>query len=303
MKVSGVLAASALALFTISPADAADVSYRVAPPPAVFSWTGFYAGISAGYGFSNDRLSQSGSATTTTPPIEVGIPGPTVDSGTTASLISTQNRPNGPVATLQAGANLQLSRRWVVGLETDISSTGFHGTYNGSRQGSFPLDPLVALPPTTLTNSSSFTQRMEWLGTVRGRLGFTINDTILVYGTGGLAYGEASVSTQGSDAICTAFDPTIPVSSCTTTPSNSAFSKMRLGYTAGGGVEYAVSPNWSFKTEFLYWNLGSVGGSSTSSITGLDVTAVDTVTTTFTNTTRAQLAGSIVRIGINYKID
>ena len=74
---------------------------------------------------------------------------------------------------------------------------------------------------------------VPWFGTVRGRLGYAA-DRFMPYITGGLAYGkvEANVPGFGGD------------------------SETRLGWTAGVGAEYAFAPNMSWKTEYLYVDLG-----------------------------------------------
>src|SRR5262249_25510973 len=119
-------------------------------------------------------------------------------------------------------------------------------------------------PPGTLsaTAATTYEARIEWFGTVRGRLGFLINDQVLLYGTGGLAYGRVEVSgttnvggteaTNGTPAI-------IPV-----TPAAAAFSasQIKAGFVLGGGVEgkvsYLLPPGWTWKLEYLYVDLGSL---------------------------------------------
>ena len=76
---------------------------------------------------------------------------------------------------------------------------------------------------------------VNWYGTVRGRLGYAFNN-VLVYGTGGLAYGGVDSRIENSS--------TYKVSSTNT------------GWTAGGGVEYMFAPNWSGKIEYLHIDLG-----------------------------------------------
>jgi outer membrane immunogenic protein len=74
----------------------------------------------------------------------------------------------------------------------------------------------------------------EWLGTARARLGYAI-DRALPYVTGGLAYGQV----KG------------------TVPGVGSFSDTSIGWTAGGGFEYAFAGNWSAKLEYLYVDLGA----------------------------------------------
>ncbi|MGB8898002.1 MAG: outer membrane beta-barrel protein [Methylocella sp.] len=69
---------------------------------------------------------------------------------------------------------------------------------------------------------------IDYFGTLRGRYGYLFTPTLLVYGTGGFAYGGTGTS------------------SLTTTP---------LGWAAGGGLEWMFFPNWSLKVEYLYYEL------------------------------------------------
>jgi outer membrane immunogenic protein len=74
----------------------------------------------------------------------------------------------------------------------------------------------------------------NWLGTARARVGYAF-DRILPYVTGGLAVGEVQADVDG-----------INVATNTNT-----------GWTAGAGVEYAITNNWSVKAEYLYVDLGN----------------------------------------------
>lgn len=119
------------------------------------------------------------------------------------------------------GAQLGASVQWgnfVAGIETDISGTGIQGT--------------TSTPGGVTTMRSD----LDYFGTLRGRAGFAF-DRFLVYGTGGLAYAGLDNKLQvlgvgASDA------------------------GTQIGWTAGGGVEAAITPNWSVKVEYLYADLG-----------------------------------------------
>ncbi len=124
---------------------------------------------------------------------------------------------NGVVGGGQIGFNYQLSPLFVVGLETDFQGTSLSTSSGGG------YNPAVSLP---------------WFGTVRGRAGVALLDAhLLVYGTGGFAYGEVK------DAWASVNDT-------------------RTGWTAGGGVEWAFLPNWSAKLEYLYTDLKGNDGST-----------------------------------------
>lgn len=79
------------------------------------------------------------------------------------------------------------------------------------------------------------------VGTVRARLGFTPTERLMVYGTGGLAYGKVKTSLS-------AYDDGESFSA--------GNSKTKAGWTLGAGVEYAVTNNWTLKSEYLYTDLG-----------------------------------------------
>lgn len=140
---------------------------------------------------------------------------------------------SGALAGGQIGFNWQYEAL-VLGVESDIDWSGVKGsTSNGLCTG------------VVCTTSDS------WLGTARGRLGIAA-DHWLFYGTGGVAYG---------DIRFTDLPAPLAVSGTAT----------KIGWTAGGGIEYAFDRNWSIKAEYLYVSLDSAGfactpGCGTSSI-------------------------------------
>jgi outer membrane immunogenic protein len=77
---------------------------------------------------------------------------------------------------------------------------------------------------------------LQWLGSVRGRAGFALND-LLLYGTGGWAFGSVRNTSTNGGLV-------------------DAFTVSKSGWTVGRGAEYAVSPNWSAKLEYRYTDLG-----------------------------------------------
>jgi outer membrane immunogenic protein len=110
-----------------------------------------------------------------------------------------------------------------------------------------------------------------FLGTVRPRLGLTWGPW-LFYGTGGLAYANVDTTITGNTGN-------------TLSATNSDW---RLGWAAGGGIEYALGRNWSMRAEYLHTDLGRV------SISGV---ALDTNTYIW----RDHLTDNVLRLGVNFR--
>jgi outer membrane immunogenic protein len=222
-----LLAGAAFASMMAGAAHAADLPRRsapIAPAPIaaipVFTWTGFYVGVNAGYGFgSSDNNAR-------------------VYSGTTSFPVRGDNE--GFVGGGQLGFNYQIGT-FVLGLETDLQFADL-----GDR-GRFTVG----------TTTFQTRDADDYFGTVRGRLGVAF-DRFMIYGTGGLAYGD--VGPFGTDGI---------------------------GWTAGGGIEYAFTNNLTAKIEGLYVSLDR------------DRTPYTVGTTTFR--ARGEEEFGVVRAGLNFK--
>ena len=250
-------------------------------PPGATSWTGWYAGVNAGYIDSLGR-------TNTDAAILLPQFNDTRTAGDIASTATNQfnNRSSGFLGGAQAGYNYQFSRSFVAGLEADIQDSTLRQNLNVTSTAGQAAGPFW-VTTTTVSN------RLDYLGTVRARLGVTPIPNLLLYSTSGLAYGEVSSSTQIN------FNNTggaVPGSS------SGSFSGTRFGWTTGGGAEWMFSPNWTAKLEYLYYDLGSAeyatGGYSVNvtptSFSDFGTKSVGTSTTTHFN-------GNIVRVGVNYK--
>lgn len=128
---------------------------------------------------------------------------------------------NGFLGGAQIGYNWQAGQ-FLWGFETDIqgsnieSKLGFGAFGGGGGAGIGDLGTTV-----------------DYFGTVRGRVGISPWERTMVYATGGLAYGQVSTSFL------------IPLGE-----------KTKVGWTVGAGLEYMIAQNWSFKTEYLYVDLG-----------------------------------------------
>jgi outer membrane immunogenic protein len=211
-------------IFQIGVNYKAPVSSQTAPAAEEsaqsFNWTGPYAGVHLGYGWGN--------ADTNILPLPTGIPGDQVP-----STVSTH--PGGVVGGAQAGYNYQMGC-FVVGIEADLSMSGMSGSQNTS--------PIFFSSGPPFPGVISAQENINWFGTLRPRLGYTVRPNMLIYATGGLAYGDVSYSANCNFGPGFASYP-------------ASFSTTKVGWTVGGGVEYAVSKCWTIKAEYMYMDLGS----------------------------------------------
>jgi outer membrane immunogenic protein len=285
-----ILLASAGALALTGAAFAADLPSRAPPPvflPPPPMWTGFYVGINAGGTWSSNN--NVNTATANLDPGN-GLGSETIYNIASAAL-ATSSPPlssnAGFVGGGQIGYNYQFANSWLVGLEADFD--GVAGAHSQANQFS-TVTPVAPFPITqTLTDRKS----LNYLGTVRGRLGWLITPTWLVYGTGGLAYGSVNASTGIVQAVLN--DGVLP------SPYGSfgSVSSTRIGWTAGGGVEWMFLPNWSAKLEYLYYDLGSVTYGS-SPLANFSTVGGGTLFTLGAPVSRVSFKGNVVRAGINY---
>jgi outer membrane immunogenic protein len=271
------VAVAALVGFGAVAAQAADLPTRKEAPapvfvPPPFTWTGFYVGLNAG------GIWPSGSRSASLFDPDAGIDGGFLNASFPGGLGS---QSAGFIGGGQAGYNWQTGA-FVLGVETDFDGSTLSKSFNNI--GSPFVGPIAAAAGLgndflTINGKNSLT----WLGTTRARLGFvaTPDNRLMIYATGGVAYG-------GGNSQFTAFDAT------TNTFWNGNPSSSRVGWVIGGGVEYAVTNNITIKGEYLYADLGS---SSFNNI-------ATTTSPVFAGTTVSGKVGwnaSIFRAGVNYK--
>jgi len=248
MKRTLIVSAALASALVATGASAADLPvYTKAPAVAVvYDWTGYYIGTNVGYSFG--RGTTDGTQT-------IG----SLVAPATVTPISGRADVNGFIGGGQLGYNWQQGQ-WVFGLEGDIQFS------NERKSGD--VCTVAGCP----VGSTVFTRdyKLDWFGTARGRVGFLPAERILLYATGGLAYGNFSGSSS-----------TLPMNI-------GSWSKLNAGWTVGAGVEAALGANWSVKFEYLYMDLGNVGGSSAA--VGLNQWVFNT-----------KFTDNIARVGLNYK--
>ncbi|ARN82879.1 outer membrane protein [Methylocystis bryophila] len=207
----------------------------VAPPPPP-AWNGFYAGVNVSGGWINGVGSVSYIPYSDPRYGLFSNPG----GGSLANFLllpASQSSPSGnqggALGGGQIGYNFVVASKYLVGAETDFQG----GIIGGSNQGNLatfypsPFAPSGGIL-TPLVASSGYNVGLNWFGSVRGRLGYILAPTLLLYGTAGFAYGDV-----------TAFN----------------VSRTRTGWTAGGGAEWSFLPDsrWTAKIEYLFTDFGS----------------------------------------------
>jgi outer membrane immunogenic protein len=282
------LSVAALVLALTGSALAADLpSYKAPPPPPLPPpplWTGFYVGLNAGGTWSSSQNTSIGNFPALIGPLDaVGATGAAALSSSGILPTSTSGFMGGG----QIGYNWQFYNSFVAGIEADIQGVAA----SNSRGNGFGA---AVVPGNTAFTSVSFlsaSKSLDYLGTVRGRLGWLFTPTLLVYGTGGLAYGGVSSNTSY-------FQLFVPFPNGVN-PSFGAgsFSDTRVGWTAGGGLEWMFWPNWSAKVEYLYYDLGRV--SYAAAPAALSTTAGAIFGANFGQVS-TRFNGNIVRAGVNY---
>jgi outer membrane immunogenic protein len=267
-----LLATSAglLALGTVV-ASAADITLPVkaAPPaaPVYDSWTGFYIGGNAGSGLANTDIGGTSTGTFGGVPFQESF--------------SVSRSQHGPLAGGQLGINYEFSPHWVLGAEADIDWSNIKGSAT-------PCGAKVA----GRVDCLGVAGKIEDFGTVRGRFGYVF-DNLLVYGTGGLAWARDSetVSEACSGAKCpkTSNPLAFNTASSTTTP---------FGWTAGGGMEWRVMPNWLLRVEYLHLQFNRSSSAyalnGTVSVAGVATPVVSTANLSTTTSVE------VLRVGLSY---
>lgn len=231
------------------------------------SWTGFYVGGFGGY--TNGRANAKTSTTYVSPGgyfTDTAVPA--INSAGNRNLNS-----NGFNGGATAGYNYQKDK-FFIGAEVDF----------GSQRLSKNATSTVAYPCCAPGGSFTVSQtvKSDWMMTVRPRTGVALNKA-LVYATGGLAMANIKYDGRFTDT----FGPALETGS---------IKKMKIGWTAGAGMEFKVSNNWSVKGEYLYSQFGStsitVSGFQTSPTGSRGVN-------TFTHST--DLKSHSLRFGVNYR--
>jgi outer membrane immunogenic protein len=225
-------------------------------------WSGVYAGALLGGAWGEGSITRTvsaGNGAVVIPPTDITL--------INASSVHTTNH-----AGFTGGGELgynYASGSLLLGAETDFTAVDTNQTTTSTL-----TSPLLISPPVVYTLGEK--AQTDWMWTIRGRVGY-IAGPWLLYGTGGFALSEIKVKLNLSD---------------NRTPQDviaNSNSSTRAGWVAGGGIGYALTQNWSVKTEFLYADFG-----------GITTTAASSTGYVSLNTHSA-VHPILIRLGIDYR--
>jgi len=245
--IRALLLGAAGSLAIMGAASAADLSRGYAPPMPVWNWSGLYLGINGGWSWNDE-------------PVVVG------------SAIGLRPSRSGGLFGAHIGYNWQFTPEWVVGVETDASWADLFGSARVGVFGPFGFAP----DPFTI----AVTERVSALGTLRGRVGYAL-DNVLLYGTAGLAYGRTELTASVRDNLGCG-----PAGFCGAADS----SKWMVGWAAGAGFDWAFLPRWNLRAEYLHYDLGTMNQNL------IDPAVPNSVSVS------ASFRGEIVRGALSYKL-
>lgn len=178
----------------------------------------------------------------------------TITNRTGVAVINSGYNPDGIVGGAHIGYNWQLpSTSFVVGVEGDVDGSGYQGSGVSS------------------TGFVNRTTNIDVEGSIRGRVGYAW-ERALIYATGGAAF--AGIQNVSTNLVTGRVD---------------VFNNTRVGWTVGGGAEYAIDNNWSIRAEYRYTDFGSFNEAL--------------INSSPPNTARRHETDNAVRGGFSYKFD
>ena len=262
---------------------------EMAVPPSQFitarvpylAWTGFYVGINGGFAWGNSSVAFA-------PNDPAALAGTCGGGGAPKGqcITSLDFRRDGAVAGGQFGYNWQVNSQWLVGAEADYQWSNLDGSVSSSfRLGNVGATNMIA------------SQTVDSFGTVRARAGVLLAPPLLLYGTGGFAFGQVHENLSVPAATTNVLSAGGFSYACTagTACFAGAASQTLFGWSAGAGAEYAVTSNLIFRTELLYVHL------SPPTVTAIATAAAAGTTPASIAAAFSSVYFAVVRAGLNYK--
>lgn len=268
-------------------AGAADLPTRATPvyipPPPPPMWTGPFVGIFGGGSFGDNPGNSTGDKVLLC--VSYGCSPRTSDfgrfggPGATSSSSSSDSSFAGGA---QLGYNFQLNQNFLIGGVVDLTWL--------SRSGSrYAESGIVSIGAGTEQAFYHDRFKQDWLGTARLKAGF-VADNLLIYATGGLAFGNLKSSAASETYWYTAGPTETLVASGYGSASSTA-----IGWTVGAGLEYRMAPNWSLFAEYLYYSLDDSYNVMVTPTPGQSG-----ATGSYSYRVNVDGSGHLVKVGLNY---
>lgn len=240
---------------TVAAAAALAAVPALAQDNDVGTWTGPYAGLNLGYGGGSFKYPFSGT---------------TDAAGTNPASGRFRQDSSGVLGGVTLGYNYESKNGVVLGLETDADASDLGGRTSVSE-----------FPAAGASVDSAFSSHVDYLGTVRGRIGKAmLNNRLVPYVTGGFAYGGVRTASNAGG------------------PNGDGFlsgNQIQTGWTVGGGAEYALNRHLSVKVEYLYVNLGQAD------LTGTGGTVAGPGFSLSNSNIAEKTDANVVRVGVNWR--
>ena len=205
-----------------SPVCAADPPTEAPAPGApAAAWTGFYIGADVGGAWTSNVFNWN------------PLPSPSLFGSNPISGVS--SNAFSALAGLYGGYSWQFAPSWVVGLEGDWSYTQASNSLRQPWTAQFVGTPGAG-------QFTYMSQTLDWMTSLRIRLGYLIMPSLLAYGTGGVEWAHMNYAAYNRN------NPAMNLLYVT----NVWGSTLQAGYTVGGGLEWAMTNNWHLRGEYFY---------------------------------------------------
>jgi outer membrane immunogenic protein len=279
MKTFALAAISAAALALGGPAQAADMSFRAAPPPATYDWTGVYVGGHIGGGWSTTTFSD--------PAFLMEMNNCCIGAGPLANTgAAVRTTGSGFLGGVQIGTMYQIGRL-IVGSDFDWSGTNL----NTNATSFYPSSGGFGGPGDFASESASV--NTKWTATSTATVGLA-RDRWMLYSKAGIAWAHNDYGLSIAGA-CSNNCGGVPVPFFY----NSTASDTVIGWTVGTGIKWAVRENWFLSLEYDFLDFGSKVQNFNGVISATPFHPTFNPSMTFTPTFDQKI--SELKAGVNYK--
>ncbi len=271
VTIAAATTARALPLTPVpGPGSPFDVGLRGSLSPNLApwqNWSGFHVGVNVGGAWDGAPAAAF-----------LAFPASSAADYAAAAVLTHSISANGAgaIGGVQIGYDFEWPFGLVTGVEADFQGVSF-------SDGAW----LAAASTVGDAGALRATKRVDTLGTVRLRLGYQVTPGVLLYGTGGYAYGQTGFTASGAAV-------SFPLNLAAASFAN--YAGLRGGFAAGGGLEYTITPNLIGRVEYLRYDLGTVWRSAP-----LLTSDASLIWPGLAQRTEASFSGNIVRAGLNYR--